>query len=211
MVKYFCVDESGSYHTTYERYYIISGIITSDIHSLQRLHRKVEQTVRSNHKGTRELKGANLSEKNKALFINELTSADGFSIVSLILDKKVLLEKHEFKMSEFLIFNHILKELTLFSYEKGFIDEDDELIMMVDARVMNHKVYYDLEALLNLELFNKVKSITVLYKDSAITREIQYVDYVSNVMYGYFNKTNNALYHIKNIRAINYKVIPIKE
>lgn len=208
MLKYFWVDESGSFNTKYERYYIISAIVSVNAIMLQDIHKRAELIVRKDLKSARELKGAHMKDKQKAVFINGVLQEDDLQVLSLIVDKRVMKEKCSFKMSEFLIYNFALKELCKFALENGALHQNDKVLMLVDARSMNSKVYYDLESYLNLEFFHTLKSINVIYKDSSSNREIQLVDYISNSMYGYFNKTNDTYKKLEQKEKINYKIIP---
>ena len=208
MHKYFCVDESGSFNTTYEQYYVISALIIEDNSILQDIHKIIEKQVRSSQSSTKELKAAHIKDDKKALFINEMLVDDRIKIMSLVIDKHQLHQKHDFIVSEFLIYNYAMKELVLAAYEYGLINKGDDLLCFVDARTMNSKLYNDLESYLNLEFFNDFKNIMVLYKDSSITREIQMADYVSNTIYGYYNKTNHAYEYLNDVRKIQVKIIP---
>ncbi|MDF9867591.1 hypothetical protein OKW22_001166 [Bacilli bacterium PM5-3] len=208
MHRYFCVDESGSFNTSYEQYYIISGIIVEDNSILQNIHKKIEKEVRTSKNSIKELKASRIKDEKKALFINEMLDNSNIKIISLVIDKKELNNKYDFIISEFLIYNYALKELCKAALENNLIMKNDEILFFVDARSMNQKVYNDLESYLNLEFFDILKKVNVVYKDSSITREIQMADYVSNVIYGYYNKTNRAYEHIKKIKNIPIKLIP---
>lgn len=206
--KYFCVDESGSFNTSYERYYIISGLIVEDNTLVQDIHLKIENEVRKNKNSIKELKASRIKDSQKALFINAMTNDERIKIISLVLDKKVLREKYDFTISEFLIYNYALKELCRFAIENNYLEKCDDVLFLVDSRTMNQKVYNDLESYLNLEFFKKLNAIRVVYKDSSTTREIQMADYVSNTIYGYYNETNYAYKDIEKIDKIKIKIIP---
>ena len=208
MFRYFCVDESGSFNTSYEQYYVISGLIVEDNHLLQDIHKLIEKEVRKSKNSIHELKAARIKDSQKALFINEMLKDDRIKIVSVVIDKKVMQQKYDFDISEFFIYNYALKELCQAAIDYGFLDDCDDVLFFVDSRTMNHKIYNDLEGYLNLEFFAKLKSIKVIYKDSSITREIQMADYVSNTIYGYYNKTNHAYLDIDKVNKIRIKVIP---
>lgn len=206
MHKYLCIDESGTFNSIYERYYIMSAIITDDVESLQTLHQKMETLVRRN-RSTKELKASSLKDDKKAIFINALLEND-YLICAIALDKKILFQYNEYNISEFFIYNYTLKELLTYIDSLHLLDNVDDLLILVDSRSMNHKIYLELESYLNLEFFERFRKLKVFYKDSATNREIQMADYVSNMFYGKLNKTNEAYLFIDNLDKINLKVIP---
>lgn len=206
MHTYLCVDESGTFNSSYERYYIISAIITNDVEKLQNLHRQIEPLVRKN-KGTKELKASSLKDEKKALFINGVVE-EGYTICSLAIDKNKLLQFYKYNISEFFIYNFALKELVKYIISLKLLDDISELLILVDKRSMNHKVYLELESYLNLEFYNRFRRLKVIYKDSATNREIQMADYISNMFYGKLNNSNDTHKLIKNIKRINLETFP---
>jgi len=208
MHLYFCVDESGSFNTSYEQYYIISGIVVRDNYLLQERHKKIEKEIRNKQNQNKELKASRIRDEQKAKFINSMLECDDIHVVSLVIDKKKLNQKYNFVVSEFLIYNYAMKELLVAAMENNMINENDEILCFVDSRTMNYKVHNDLESYLNLEFFDYLKRITVIYKDSSITREVQMADYVSNTVYGYFNKTNKAYQYVNRPAKIIFKQLP---
>lgn len=208
MIRYVCIDESGSFHTKSERYYIVAGYVTSNLLSLRSMHRKKELLVREVKKGNKELKAANIKDSQKAIFINSTLDFNDVVAIAIVVDKSKLQFKREFIITEFMLYNFIVKELIKYGIENGLFDVDDNLILNVDDRSMNEKVVHDLESYLNLEFFDYFKNVEVNFLDSSKFREIQLADYLANSIYGLFNKTNTAYNLIEKKNKVLYKVFP---
>lgn len=208
MIRYVCIDESGSFHTKSERYYIVAGYVTSNLLSLRSMHRKKELLVREVKKGKKELKAANIKDSQKAIFINSTLDFNDVVAIAIVVDKSKLQFKREFIITEFMLYNFIVKELIKYGIENGLFDVDDNLILNVDDRSMNEKVVHDLESYLNLEFFDYFKNVEVNFLDSSKFREIQLADYLANSIYGLFNKTNTAYNLIEKKNKVLYKVFP---
>lgn len=208
MIKYICIDESGSFHSENEQYYIVAGYITSNLLSLRSMHKRNERLIREVKKGNKELKAANIKDDQKALFINDTLKFDDVNAIAIVLDKTKLKVKHDFIITEFMLYNFIVKELIKYALENDLLEIETHLILNVDYRTMNEKVVHDLESYLNLEFFNYFRDIEVNYLDSSKYREIQLADYFANSLYGYFNKSNKAFSLIERKNKILYKVFP---
>ena len=76
MKTYIVIDESGAMHHKKERYFVIAGFITSELHKVTSAHKKIEQIVKIRKKIPTnqkiELKSSKINESQQALFLNEL-------------------------------------------------------------------------------------------------------------------------------------------
>ena len=76
MKTYIVLDESGAMHLKDERYFVIAGFITREIHKVTSSHKKIEALVK-NRKNIPinkkiELKSSRINDSQQALFLNEL-------------------------------------------------------------------------------------------------------------------------------------------
>ncbi|WP_423364548.1 DUF3800 domain-containing protein [Mycoplasma sp. P36-A1] len=193
------IDESGSYNDFQTRYYVVSAIISNSKKSLENLHKNIALKIKKKQENS-ELKASRLSDFEKSLFINEMIENE-IEIYSLVLDKKKLKEINRYTMSEIGMNNLMIIEL-LNIILKNF-KQLNHIIIYNDQRSVSPLAYYDLETHLNVTFYNKVKLIDVIYKDSSLNRTIQLVDYISNVVFGKYNKTNKGYLHVKNIEKLN--------
>ena len=69
------LDESGAMHLKNERYFVIAGFITRELHKVTSMHKKVEKMIkmRKNIPITKkvELKSSKINVSQQALFLNE--------------------------------------------------------------------------------------------------------------------------------------------
>lgn len=206
MYTYLCVDESGTFNSVYEQFYILSAIITKDVEKLQKLHYQIEPLIRKK-RITKEMKASSLRDDKKAIFVNALLEND-YELFSLAVDKNKLFQFYEYNISEFFAYNFFLMELLKYIDSLNYFKDIDELIILVDSRSMNHKIYLELESYLNLAFYKRFRVLKVIYKDSATNREIQMVDYLANTFYGKLNKSNQTYRYIDDINKVHLKIYP---
>ncbi|MDR3215179.1 MAG: DUF3800 domain-containing protein [Bacilli bacterium] len=207
MERHMFIDESGTFNNFNDRYYVISGILSNDIDKLNNLHRDIELTIRHGKILKKEMKASHISDESKAKYINALIN-ERFLIFSIILDKKKLAQKNNLKLSEFNAYNYILKELVRFVLTFNIVAAEDDFHLHVDARSMIETMKDDLQTIVVLDFFDKINTIKIDYVDSKENRIIQLADYISNMMFGYFNKMNKAYLYIDNFSYINYNIVP---
>lgn len=202
MEYYIFVDESGSYNDYGTRYYVVSAIVSKSKVLLDNLHKEVAKNIKKKgHKN--ELKASRLDDKEKVLFIDALTNNNDIDIYSMVVDKQPLIEKEHFVLSENAMNNLVVCDLV-----EWIVDDNStisDIILFNDQRQLTKSTYRDLETLLNIRLFNKIDNLDVIYKDSATNPTIQLADYVSNAVFGFFNKTNKAYSMINNKKRIRIK------
>lgn len=203
---YLCVDESGTFNSVYEQYYILSAILVKDIDKLQKLHYDIEPLIRK-RRITKEMKASSLRDDKKALFVNALLD-NNYDVFTLAIDKKKLFRYYNYNISEFFAYNFFLKELLEYIDSLNHFKDIDELIILVDSRSMDRRIYLELESYLNLVFYKKFRFLKVIYKDSATNREIQMVDYIANTFYGKLNNSNLTYRYVNDIEKIHLKIYP---
>ena len=76
MKTYIVLDESGAMHLKNERYFVIAGFMTRELHKVTSAHKRIEEIVKArknipvNQKI--ELKSSKINDSQQALFLNEL-------------------------------------------------------------------------------------------------------------------------------------------
>lgn len=203
---YLCVDESGTFNSVYEQYYILSAILVKDIDKLQKLHYDIEPLIRK-RRITKEMKASSLRDDKKALFVNALLD-NNYDVFTLAIDKKKLFRYYNYNISEFFAYNFFLKELLEYIDSLNHFKDIDELIILVDSRSMDRRIYLELESYLNLVFYKKFRFLKVIYKNSATNREIQMVDYIANTFYGKLNNSNLTYRYVNDIEKIHLKIYP---
>lgn len=74
MKTYIVLDESGAMHLKNERYFVIAGFITRELHKVTSSHKRIEEIVKQiknipiNKKV--ELKSSHINSSQQALFLN---------------------------------------------------------------------------------------------------------------------------------------------
>lgn len=76
MKTYIILDESGAMHLKNERYFVIAGFVTRELHRVTSSHKQIEEYVKV-RKGIAiskkvELKSSKINDSQQALFLNEL-------------------------------------------------------------------------------------------------------------------------------------------
>ena len=198
---YIVLDESGAFHLKEDHYFIIGGYITTHLHKVRSLHKRIEKEINSN---IEELKAYHLKPKEKALFLNEIFKHKDIVPIAIVVDK-VNIKKKE--IEENIIYNLLIKYMLSFllSYH-GYLFTNKNICLLLDKRSIKIKYKNQLETYLYLELNDYFPhTYEVKYLDSYSFREIQAADYIANYLYGkynyykvektssYINKKNNII------------------
>ena len=76
MRTYIVLDEFGAMHLKNERYFVIAGFMTRELHKVTSAHKRIEEIVkqRKNIPITQkiELKSSKINDSQQSLFLNEL-------------------------------------------------------------------------------------------------------------------------------------------
>ena len=112
MKTYIVLDESGAMHMKNERYFVIAGFMTRELHKVTSIHKKVEEFVkqRKNIPITQkvELKSSKINVNQQALFLNMLYSLSEVIPIAIVVDKENL---SKFGASENAAYNFFVKNL----------------------------------------------------------------------------------------------------
>lgn len=195
MKTYIVLDESGAMHLKKERYFIIAGFITRDLHKVKSSHKKIEKIVKL-RKGIEitkkiELKSSKININQQALFLNELYEIDGVVPVAIVIDKDNL---SKFKATENVAYNFFVKTLLKYLFKCNLeIMHTNEIELRVDNRNISVKALKDLETFLEWEFELMDLNINVKYLDSKDNRDIQMADYVANLIWKKYNKKGEKL------------------
>lgn len=195
MKTYIVLDESGAMHLKNERYFIVAGFITKELHKVKSCHKRIEKEVKElkgipiNKKV--ELKSSKITVRQQALFLNGLYSESEVIPVAVIVDKENLTK---FGASENVAYNFFVKTLLKYLF-KCRIDmlETNQIELRVDNRNTSVKTLKDLETFLQWEFEMMDLEVDVKYLDSKDNRDVQMADYVANLMWKKFNLPNDKL------------------
>ena len=196
MIKtYIVLDESGAMHLKNERYFIIAGFMTCELHKVVSAHKKIEKEIKK-RKGISilekiELKSSKINVNQQAMFLNKLYHLSGVIPIAIIVDKDNL---SKFEASENAAYNFFVKNLLKYLFKSNIsILNTQELELRVDNRNTSVKTLKDLETFLQWEFEIMGLDVSVKYLDSKDNRDIQMADYVANLLWKKYNNPNETL------------------
>lgn len=195
MKTYIVLDESGAMHLKNERYFVIAGFITRELHKVTSSHKKIEETVKQ-RKGIPitkkvELKSSKINDSQQALFLNELYSLDVIIPIAIVIDKENLTK---FGASENVAYNFFVKTLLKYLFKCNIpILQTNRIELRVDNRNISVKALKDLETFLQWEFELMNLEVEVKYLNSKDNRDIQMADYVANLIWKKYNCQNESL------------------
>jgi hypothetical protein len=203
MKTYIVLDESGAMHLKNERFFIIAGFLTQELHKVTSAHKRIEKEVkiRKNIDLNKkvELKSSRININQQALFINELYSLDSVIPIAIIVDKDNL---KAFGASENVAYNFFVKNLIKYLFKCHIKELDTQVIeLRVDNRNTSVKTLKDLETFLAWEFELMDLDVSVKYLDSKDNRDVQMADYVANMFWKKYNSKNYKL--INKIKKTN--------
>ena len=189
------MDESGAMHLKNERYFVIAGFMTCELHKVTSVHKRTEEIVkqRKNIPITKkiELKSSKINDSQQALFLNELYNLSGVIPVAIIIDKDNL---SKFEASENVAYNFFVKNLLKYLFKCNIpLLQTNEIELRVDNRNTSVKALKDLETFLQWEFELMELEFKVKYLDSKDNRDIQMADYVANLLWRKYNCINEDL------------------
>lgn len=195
MKTYIVLDESGAMHLKDERYFVIAGFITRELHKVTSSHKKIEALVK-NRKNIPinkkiELKSSRINDSQQALFLNELYSLPDVVPIAIIVDKENL---KKFGASENVAYNFFVKTLLKYLFRCNLpILQTNQIELRVDNRNNSVKTLKDLETFLQWEFELMDLEFNVKYLNSKNNRDIQMADYVANMIWKKHNCQNEDL------------------
>lgn len=195
MKAYIVLDESGAMHLKNERYFVIAGFITRELHKVTSAHKRVEKIVKERKnipiQTKVELKSSKISIGQQALFLNELYSLSDIIPIAIVVDKYNL---SKFGASENVAYNFFVKTLIKYLFQCNIpILQTNEIELRVDNRNTSVKTLKDLETFLQWEFELMDLEVNVKYLDSKDNRDIQMADYVANLIWKNYNRHNDDL------------------
>ena len=183
-----------------ERYFIIAGFVTSELHKVISTHKRAEKVIKL-RKGIPlsknvELKSSRISIYQQGYFLNELFSVNSAIPIAVVIDKYKL---EGFHASENLAYNDFVKCLLRYLIICDVINSTcTEIELRLDNRNVSVKHLMDLETFLNWEFIAYNFKIKVRYLDSKYNRDVQMADYVANYLWKKYNKRGLKLIDIVN-------------
>lgn len=195
MKTYIVLDESGAMHLKDERFFVIAGFITSDLHKVSSVHKRIEKEVKIRKNIPLdlkiELKSSKININQQAMFLNALDNIAEVIPISIVVDKDNLTK---WKATENLAYNFFVKTLLnyLFNSNIGILNAEN-IELRVDNRNISVKQLKDLETFLEWEFNIKNLNFEVKYLNSMYNRDIQMADYVANLMWKKYNLKNEKL------------------
>lgn len=195
MKTYIVLDESGAMHLKNERYFVIAGFITCELHKVTSVHKKIEKQVKEQKgisiKKKVELKSSKINDNQQALFLNELYNLSGVIPIAIIVDKDNL---SKFSASENVAYNFFVKTLLKYLFSCNIpLLQTNEIQLRVDNRNNSVKTLKDLETFLQWEFDLMDLQVKVKYLDSKDNRDIQMADYIANLVWKKYNRSNEKL------------------
>lgn len=186
---YIVLDESGAMHLKNERYFVIGGFMTRELHKVTSTHKKIEEIVKERKnipiKKKIELKSSKINASQQALFLNALYDLSDVVPIAIIVDKENLAK---FGASENVAYNFFVKNLLKYLFKCNIpILETNEIELRVDNRNTSVKSLKDLETFLQWEFELMDLEVTVKYLDSKDNRDVQMADYVANLIWKKYN------------------------
>lgn len=195
MRTYIVLDESGAMHLKNERYFVIAGFMTRELHKVTSAHKRIEEIVkqRKNIPITQkiELKSSKINDSQQSLFLNELYELSGVVPIAIIIDKDNLAK---FDASENVAYNFFVKNLLKYLFKCNIpLLQTNEIELRVDNRNTSVKSLKDLETFLQWEFELMDLEFKVKYLDSKDNRDVQMADYVANLIWKKYNCVNEDL------------------
>ena len=153
MKTYIVLDESGAMHLKNQRYFVIAGFMTRELHKVTSVHKRVEVVVkeRKNISINKkiELKSSRINSRQQALFLNELYNLSSVIPIAIIVDKDNL---SKFGASENVAYNFFVKNLLKYLFKCNIpMLQTNEIELRVDNRNTSVKTLKDLETFLQWE------------------------------------------------------------
>ena len=182
-------------HLKNERYFVIAGFLTKELHKVISVHKKIEKDIKiKKHidiKEKIEFKSSRINNSQQAKFLNTLYNIPNIEPVAIIIDKDNL---KKFNASENVAYNFFVKNLLKYLLNCNIsILDTNNIELRVDNRNISVKKLKDLETFLQWEFELKNLDVSVKYLDSKDNRDIQMADYVANMMWKKYNLINNTL------------------
>ncbi len=189
MKTYIVLDESGAMHLKNERYFVIAGFMTRELHKVTSAHKKIEEIVKQrkniplNQKI--ELKSSKINDSQQALFLNEIYGISEVVPIAIVIDKDNL---SKFEASENVAYNFFVKNLLKYLFQCNIpILQTNHIELRVDNRNTSVKTLKDLEAFLQWEFELMDLEVEVKYLDSKDNRDVQMADYIANLVWKKYN------------------------
>ncbi len=182
-------------HIKNERFFVIAGFITREIHKVISIHKKAEAIVKQRKgiplKEKVELKSSKINNSQQSVFLNHLYNLPEIIPIAIVIDKDNL---SNFGASEDLAYNFFVKTLLKYLFKCNIpLLETNEIELRVDNRNVSVKNLKDLETFLQWEFEIKDLNFKVNYLDSSNNRDIQMADYVANLIWKKYNYKNDKL------------------
>ena len=195
MWTYIVLDESGAMHLKDERYFVIAGFMTRELHKITSAHKRIEEIVKKRKNipinKKIELKSSKINDSQQALFLTELYNLPGVVPIAIVIDKDNL---SKFGASENVAYNFFVKNLLKYLFKCNIpILQTNEIELRVDNRNTSVKTLKDLETFLQWEFELMDLEVKVKYLDSKDNRDIQMADYVANLVWKKYNCSNEDL------------------
>lgn len=200
-------------HLKNERYFVIAGFITHELHKVTSKHKKIEAEIKIRKniplKKRIEFKSSKINAYQQAAFLNGLYSLTNVIPIAVVIDKDNL---KKFGASENVAYNFFVK--TLFNYLLNCdidILKTHNIEFRLDNRNNSVKTLKDLETFLQWEFDSFDLNINVKYLDSKDNRDVQMADYVANLIWKKYNRINENLSNkITNYNKIYLSKFPYK-
>ena len=195
MKTYIVLDESGAMHLKNERYFVIAGFMTRELHKVTSTHKRIEEIVKERKniplEKKVELKSSKINDSQQALLLNGLYELSGVVPIAIVVDKDNL---SKFGASENVAYNFFVKNLLKYLFKCHIpILQTNEIELRVDNRNTSVKNLKDLETFLQWEFELMDLEVKVKYLDSKDNRDIQIADYVANLVWKKYNQEKENL------------------
>lgn len=195
MKTYIVLDESGAMHLKNERYFVIAGFMTRELHKVTSTHKRIEEIVKERKniplEKKVELKSSKINDSQQALLLNGLYELSGVVPIAIVVDKDNL---SKFGASENVAYNFFVKNLLKYLFKCHIpILQTNEIELRVDNRNTSVKNLKDLETFLQWEFELMDLEVKVKYLDSKDNRDIQMADYVANLVWKKYNQEKENL------------------
>ena len=195
MKTYIVLDESGAMHLKNERYFVIAGFMTRELHKVTSTNKRIEEIVKERKniplEKKVELKSSKINDSQQALLLNGLYELSGVVPIAIVVDKDNL---SKFGASENVAYNFFVKNLLKYLFKCHIpILQTNEIELRVDNRNTSVKNLKDLETFLQWEFELMDLEVKVKYLDSKDNRDIQMADYVANLVWKKYNQEKENL------------------
>lgn len=181
------LDESGQLSLKDNKnYYILSGILTTNIFSLNKAHNKISKIYR--FKSKIEYKASKMRTDQRMSFLEELSKMKNVKLVALVFDKKKWQNFNDKNAVNNFFIKHLIKYLKaakIYSLTKV-----SKINIIIDQRTSYIGKYYSLKKYLT-PLFENQK-LSVFQADSATQKGLQFADILSNTLFRFYNNGENA-------------------